>query len=177
MRDVESGVNIVEAEGDLAADIQSIAGQALIALCGMQLRQDLVDLRGGQQIVIPNPVVLLQISPVSLSPNSDFNFFFGRYFQIGKLIIALPGICAACFFINAFHRQNLLCFMLFSFYRRFSGKTNVSITVLTIYTEKEYEPFDSYSHFCPAMPVSVCFSDTALYTLSKRQPVFFFLAI
>ena len=39
MRDVESGVNIVEAEGDLAADIQSIAGQALIALYGMQLRQ------------------------------------------------------------------------------------------------------------------------------------------
>ncbi len=41
------------------------------------------------------------------------------------------------------------------------------IVVLMVYTEKEYEPFDSYSRFCPAMPVSVCFSDTALYTLSK----------
>ena len=60
MRDVESGVNIVEAEGDLAADIQSIAGQALIALCGMQLRQDLVDLRGGQQIVIRDLLAVLR---------------------------------------------------------------------------------------------------------------------
>ena len=60
MRDVEIGVNIVEAEGDLAADIQSIAGQALIALCGMQLRQDLVDLRGGQQIVIRDLLAVLR---------------------------------------------------------------------------------------------------------------------
>ena len=60
MRDVESGVNIVEAEGDLAADIQSIAGQALIALCGMQLRQDLVDLRGGQQIIIRDLLAVLR---------------------------------------------------------------------------------------------------------------------
>ena len=60
MRDVEIGVNIVEAEGDLAADIQSIAGQALIALCGMQLRQDLVDLRGGQQIVIRDLFAVLR---------------------------------------------------------------------------------------------------------------------
>lgn len=57
--------------------------------------------------------------------------------------------------------------MVLSFYRRFLGKANVPIVVLMVYTEKEYEPFDSYSRFCPAMPVSVCFSDTALYTLSK----------
>ena len=54
-----------------------------------------------------------------------------------------------------------------SFYRRFSGKTNVPIVVLTVYTEKEYEPFDPYSRFYSAMPISVYFSDTALYTLSK----------
>ena len=113
------------------------------------------------------------MSPVSLSPNSDFNFFFGRYYQIGKFIIALPGICAACFFINAFHHKNLLRFLVLSFYRRFSGKTNVPIAVLSEYTEKEYEPFDSYSRFCPAMPVSVCFSDTALYTLSKTHRAVF----
>ena len=47
------------------------------------------------------------------------------------------------------------------------------IAVLTAYTEKEYEPFDSYSHFCPAMPVSVCFSDTALCTLGKPLAVFY----
>ena len=62
--------------------------------------------------------------------------------------------------------------MLLSFYRRFSRKTNVPIAVLTIYTEKEYEPFDPYSHFYPAMPVSVYFSDTALYTRSKRANCF-----
>ena len=65
--------------------------------------------------------------------------------------------------------------MVLSFYRRFSGKTNVPIAVLSEYTEKEYEPFDPYSRFCPAMPVSVCFSDTALYTLSKTFPVFFYI--
>lgn len=47
------------------------------------------------------------------------------------------------------------------------------IAVLTAYTEKEYEPFDPYSRFYPAMPVSVCFSDTALCTLGKTQSVFF----
>ena len=31
------------------------------------------------------------------------------------------------------------------------------IVVLMAYTEKEYEPFEPYSRFCPAMPVSVCF--------------------
>lgn len=41
------------------------------------------------------------------------------------------------------------------------------IAVLSEYTEKEYEPFDSYSRYCPAMPVSVCFFDTALCTLGK----------
>ena len=56
-----------------------------------------------------------------------------------------------------------------SFYRRFSGKTNVPIAVLTAYTEQEYEPYDSYSWFYPAMSVSVCFSDTALYTLSENR--------
>ena len=63
--------------------------------------------------------------------------------------------------------------MVLSFYRRFLGKTNVSIAVLMAYTEKEYEPFDPYSYFYPAMPVSVCVSDTALYTLSKSMPLFF----
>ena len=63
--------------------------------------------------------------------------------------------------------------MVLSLYRRFLGKTNVQIAVLTAYTEKEYEPFDSYSCFLPAMPVSVCFSDTALYTLSKSKEKFF----
>ena len=43
------------------------------------------------------------------------------------------------------------------------------IAVLTAYTEKEYEPFDPYSRFCTAMPVSACFSDTALYALSKSR--------
>ena len=43
------------------------------------------------------------------------------------------------------------------------------IAVLSEYTEKEYEPFDPYSRFYPAMPISVCFSDTALlYTLGKK---------
>ncbi len=46
------------------------------------------------------------------------------------------------------------------------------IAVLSEYAEKEYEPFDSYSRFCPAMSVSVCFSDTALYTLSKSLRIF-----
>lgn len=41
------------------------------------------------------------------------------------------------------------------------------IAVLSEYTEKEYEPFDPYSRFYPAMPISVCFSDTALCTLGK----------
>ena len=47
------------------------------------------------------------------------------------------------------------------------------IAVLTAYTEKEYEPFDPYSRFYPAMPVSVCFSDTALCTLGKCRICFF----
>lgn len=38
--------------------------------------------------------------------------------------------------------------------------------------QKEYEPFDSYSRFLPAMPVAACFSDTALYALSKSSTVF-----
>ena len=62
--------------------------------------------------------------------------------------------------------------MLLSFYRRFSRKTNVPIAVLTIYTEKEYEPFDPYSRFYPAMPISVCFQNTALYTLGKSAAAF-----
>lgn len=62
--------------------------------------------------------------------------------------------------------------MLLSFYRRFSRKTNVPIAVLTAYTEKEYEPFDSYSRYCPAMPVSVCFFDTALCTPGKSEGCF-----
>ena len=41
------------------------------------------------------------------------------------------------------------------------------IVVLTTYTEKEYEPLGPYSRSYPAMPVSVCFLDTALYTRSK----------
>ena len=41
------------------------------------------------------------------------------------------------------------------------------IAVLSEYTEKEYEPFDPYSRFYPAMPISVCFSDTALCTLGE----------
>lgn len=63
--------------------------------------------------------------------------------------------------------------MLFSLYRRFLGKTNVPIAVLSEYTEKEYEPLDPYSRFYPAMPVPVCFSDTALCTLSKIFGRFF----
>ena len=47
------------------------------------------------------------------------------------------------------------------------------IAVLSEYTEKEYEPFDPYSRFYPAMPISVCFSDTALYTLGNYVPAFF----
>ena len=49
------------------------------------------------------------------------------------------------------------------------------IAVLSEYTEKEYEPFDPYSRFYPAMPISVCFSDTALYTLGKPAACFYFL--
>ena len=49
------------------------------------------------------------------------------------------------------------------------------IAVLTAYTEKEYESFDPYSRFCTAMPVSVCFSDTAICTLSKLPSVFCFM--
>ena len=41
------------------------------------------------------------------------------------------------------------------------------IAVLSEYTEKEYEPFNPYSRFYPVMPISVCFSDTALCTLGK----------
>ncbi len=62
--------------------------------------------------------------------------------------------------------------MVLLFYRRFSGKTNVPIAVLMAHTEKEYEPFDPYSRFYPAIPVPVCFSNTALYTLSKSQKGF-----
>lgn len=47
------------------------------------------------------------------------------------------------------------------------------IAVLSEYTEKEYEPFDPYSRFYPAMPISVCFSDTALYTLGKAGGISF----
>ncbi len=65
--------------------------------------------------------------------------------------------------------------MLLSFYRRFSRKTNVPIAVLTAYTEKEYEPFDSYSRYCPAMPVSVCFFDTALCTPGKNPRRFYLI--
>ena len=46
------------------------------------------------------------------------------------------------------------------------------IAVLSEYTEKEYEPFDPYSRFYPAMPISVCFSDTALCTLGKQPAGF-----
>lgn len=46
------------------------------------------------------------------------------------------------------------------------------IAVLSEYTEKEYEPFDPYSRFYPAMPISVCFSDTALCTLGKAPAGF-----
>ena len=42
------------------------------------------------------------------------------------------------------------------------------------YTEQEYEPFDPYSRFYPAMPVSVCFSDTALCTSGKCCRTFSF---
>lgn len=49
------------------------------------------------------------------------------------------------------------------------------IAVLSEYTEKEYEPFDPYSRFHPAMPISVCFSDTALCTLGKGARTFFVL--
>ena len=46
------------------------------------------------------------------------------------------------------------------------------IAFLSEYTEKEYEPFDPYSRFYPAMPISVCFSDTALCTLGKAHSFF-----
>lgn len=46
------------------------------------------------------------------------------------------------------------------------------IAVLSEYAEKEYEPFDSYSRFLPAMPVAACFSNTALCTPGKRQSGF-----
>ena len=48
------------------------------------------------------------------------------------------------------------------------------IAVLSEYTEKEYEPFDPYSRFYPVMPISVCFSDTALCTLGKAGACFLF---
>lgn len=51
------------------------------------------------------------------------------------------------------------------------------IAVLSEYTEKEYEPLDPYSRFYPAMPVPVCFSDTALCTLSKRRHFFILRAM
>lgn len=51
------------------------------------------------------------------------------------------------------------------------------IAVLSEYTEKEYEPFDPYSRFYPAMPISVCFSDTALYTLGKNFVAFKLLSV
>ena len=51
------------------------------------------------------------------------------------------------------------------------------IAVLSEYTEKEYEPFDPYSRFYPAMPISVCFSDTALYTLGKLRAGVFCLSV
>ena len=63
--------------------------------------------------------------------------------------------------------------MLLSFYRRFFGKTNVPIAVLTVYTEKEYEPFDSYSRFYPAMPVSMCFLGILPYTHAAKHPCLF----
>jgi len=45
----------------------------------------------------------------------------------------------------------------------------VPIAVLIAYTEKGYGTFDPYLYFYPAMPASVCFSDTALlYTLGKK---------
>lgn len=80
----------------------------LIHFCQMPVQRS-----GSQQIVIPNPVVLLQISPVSLSPNSDFSISFGRCPQIEQFIITLLGICAVYFFINAFQRKNLLCLWYF----------------------------------------------------------------
>lgn len=49
------------------------------------------------------------------------------------------------------------------------------IAVLSEYTEKEYEPFDPYSRFYPAMPISVCFSDTALCTLGEAAASVFTL--
>ena len=67
--------------------------------------------------------------------------------------------------------------MVLSLYRRSLGKTNVPIAVLSEYTEKEYEPFDPYSRFYPAMPVSVCFSDTALYTRSKMSGFFILIIL
>ncbi len=48
------------------------------------------------------------------------------------------------------------------------------IAVLSEYAEKEYEPFDSYSRFYPAMSVSVCFSNTALCTLGNLPGIFLF---
>ena len=65
--------------------------------------------------------------------------------------------------------------MVLSFYRRFSGKTNVPIVVLTTYTEKEYESFDSYSHFYPAMPISEYFLRYCLILLSERMAGFLFI--
>jgi len=52
----------------------------------------------------------------------------------------------------------------------------VPIAVLSEYTEKEYEPLDPYSRFYPAMPVPVCFSDTALCTLGKVRPGVFLIS-
>ena len=63
--------------------------------------------------------------------------------------------------------------MVLLFYRRFSEKTYVPIAVLSEYAEKEYEPFDSYSRFLPAMPVAACFSNTALCTPGKLAVAFF----
>lgn len=129
-----------------------------------------------QQIAIPNAVATLHIPPMPLSPNSDFNFFFGRYFQIGKCIIALSLICATRFLINSFHRGNLLYFIV-SFYRRFLEKTNALITVLMAYIEQEYEPFDPYSCFSPRNVRFCVFLRILPYTHSAKAEVGFLLAL
>lgn len=47
------------------------------------------------------------------------------------------------------------------------------IAVLSEYTEKEYEPFDPYPYFYPAMPVSVCFQILPYTHVANPQGIFY----
>ena len=105
-------------------------------------------------------------------PKLRFQFLFRAVFSDWAVHNRPAGYMCRLFLHKCFHHKNLLRFLVLLFYRRFSGKTNVPIAVLSEYAEKEYEPFDSYSRFLPAMPVAACFSNTALCTPGKTARVF-----